>query len=462
MLEPDAQGPRLGVDGAQRHLQPIGQGRHQGALHQDREQHHDKDHRVQPVGVRYPGPQDQDAEQDRHRALEPGPEHEGPLAPAQPHRPEHQSDQHRPDHEGERHRQHQTDPPGAAVRQPTQRHRQPEQDERHDLGHAGQRRVEPLHLPLVGGALVPDQDAGDEHREETRALCHRGEPEDRHAEGQYPQRVEGGAGQGSAHRAEQHPGANHTDQDTDHHLQGEGDRDVADRAGARPGGSQQRDQQRDADRVVRPGLPLQQDPTAPGHLASTEHREHHRRIGRRHRGAEQQRDPPRQAEGGVGQHRGGPGGDEGPGDADPDRGHRCGPEPAPTDVQAAVEQDHHQRHRDHLLDGLGGHPPQARPQVRRERGTEQEQRRGRHPEPFADPVGEHCRQPDQRRQQHHQPEVGQLLLHRTTLRRSVSPPTAVRGPELRPYARSTTAPTLRCWQTRPIAQHTDTTTPIRG
>ena len=57
-----------------------------------------------------------------------------------------------------------------------------------------------------------------------------------------------------------------------------------------------RDHQRDPDRVVRAGLALEDRSRAPADLAVAEHREHHRRVGGRDRGAEDPRRRPAEVE----------------------------------------------------------------------------------------------------------------------------------------------------------------------
>ena len=60
---------------------------HRPALHDDRERHDDEDDLVDARRVRAPGRDDERAQQDRHRALEAGPQDEQALAAAQPDRP---------------------------------------------------------------------------------------------------------------------------------------------------------------------------------------------------------------------------------------------------------------------------------------------------------------------------------------------------------------------------------------
>jgi hypothetical protein len=159
-----AQAPRSGFDGAHRHAEPSRDDRHEAALDDDGERHHHDDDRVQPGRVGLPGGEQEGAEQDRDGTLEPGPQHEQPLPPAQPDREQQQADPQRADHERQQDRQRQADAPRGPAGQGVQADGEAEHDERHDLGQAGQGGVEPLDLPLVGGTGVSGEDAGDEHR----------------------------------------------------------------------------------------------------------------------------------------------------------------------------------------------------------------------------------------------------------------------------------------------------------
>ena len=96
--------------------------------------------------------------------------------------------------------------------------------------------------------------------------------------------------------------------------------------------------------IVRAGLALEDRPRAAADLAVAEHREHHRRIGRRERRAEDERRRPVEAEQDVREARRSraavPNVPSTPSDA---IGTSAAAEAAPADVHAAVEQDHDQR-----------------------------------------------------------------------------------------------------------------------
>ena len=117
-----------------------------------------------------------------------------------------------------------------------------------------------------------------------------------------------------------------------------------------PAGAEHADHQRDAHRVVRAGLALEQRAGAAGDLAPAEDREHHRRIGRRQRGADDQRGAPVEAEDHVRAHRDPPAVTTVPATPSHDRT-GGGAHPRPTDVRAAVEQDDHQGDGDDALVG---------------------------------------------------------------------------------------------------------------
>ena len=251
-----------------------------------------------------------------------------------------------------------------------QPHGEPEHGERDDLRQAGERGVEPLDLPLVGGGLVAEDDAGHQDREEPGPLGDGGDAEDHEHAGQHPGRVEPLAWQRHpAHEREQRQPARHPDGHPDGHLQRElGHHVPGDGAGAAVR-RQQRGEQRDPDRVVGARLALEQHPGPAGDLPPAEHGEHHGRVGGRHRRPHEQRQVPAHARDVVRGHRGARGGDERSGDPGPDDGGGGGAEPAPADVHAAVEQDDRQRHGDDVLDRGGG----------------QHRARGRH-----DPCGHSC------------------------------------------------------------------------
>ena len=105
------------------------------------------------------------------------------------------------------------------------------------------------------------------------------------------------------------------------------------------------DHQRDPDRVVRARLALEDRPDAAADLAPAEHREHHRRVGRRERGAEDARGRPAEVEQRSARRRAISAGRRER--AERRRATTIGTaeraEPAPADVHPAVEEDHDQR-----------------------------------------------------------------------------------------------------------------------
>ena len=86
LAEPDAERPGLGIDGPQRDAQPAREGGHQAALNGHREAHDHEDDLVGLRGARRPGIGDHRAKQDRHGALEAGPQEERPLVARKPDR----------------------------------------------------------------------------------------------------------------------------------------------------------------------------------------------------------------------------------------------------------------------------------------------------------------------------------------------------------------------------------------
>ena len=167
-----------------------------------------------------------------------------------------------------------------------------------------------------------------------------------------PQRVQAFARQrDTPHEPQQGSPADEAKSRAHAHLEYELTRDLRERTAAERSGGQQAHQQGDADRVVRPGLALQNRRGAAGYLALSQDGEHDGGVGRRDGCADQQRDVPAETEpevrhGGDGRRR-----QEGPGDPHHDDGSGGGPKSPPADVHAAVEQDAQQRHGDDAFDG---------------------------------------------------------------------------------------------------------------
>ena len=99
--QPQPDRPGLDLGGGHRDLQPAGDGWYRAALGHDGEAHRHEDDRVGASRPGRAGVHDRRAQQDRHRALEAGPQGEQPLGWPQPHRPQQQAGQQRPDDEGQ-------------------------------------------------------------------------------------------------------------------------------------------------------------------------------------------------------------------------------------------------------------------------------------------------------------------------------------------------------------------------
>ena len=142
--------------------------------------------------------------------------------------------------------------------------------------------------------------------------------------------------------------------------------------------------QRDPGGIVDAGLALEGRAGAAGDLAPAEHREHHRRIGRRECGADDARQRPAEPERVVREDGQEAGGRKRPEHAQ--REDRAGrrTESPPADVDAAVEQDHDQRDNRDPLHGQDRHRlVHLRPEIRDDRRRDQEDRRRRHGDPSA-------------------------------------------------------------------------------
>ena len=90
--------------------------------------------------------------------------------------------------------------------------------------------------------------------------------------------------------------AGHSERPADRHLRRELGHAAEHRVNAGRVCAEQRHHQRDADRIVGAGLPLQQHAGPAADLTAAEHGEDHGRIGWRERGTEQQRLGPAQTE----------------------------------------------------------------------------------------------------------------------------------------------------------------------
>jgi len=104
----------------------------------------------------------QAAEQQGHRSLQPGPEDKATLAAGQVEGQQAHADEDRAHDECERRTDQQSRCPYLDLSEASQVDGQAQRQEGHDLAQAGQRGVEPFDLALVGGSGVPEQKAGDE------------------------------------------------------------------------------------------------------------------------------------------------------------------------------------------------------------------------------------------------------------------------------------------------------------
>ena len=206
---------------------------------------------------------------------------------------------------------------------------------------------------------------------------------------QGPQRVQRLAGQHHpSHRPRQARTSSGAHRKPDKHLEREL---AAGGPGRRPpgrcAGGQQRRHQGDANRVIGPRLPLQEQPGTPSDIPPTEHREDHRRIRRRQRGPQQQRNPPIKSEHQVSGRGQRPGCDQGSGNTQPRDRRGLPPEAVKPDSHAAVEEDQHQRHGHDALHLFDRGPAEPGEPVGRQSRPDQEHRGSGHPEPPADRAG---------------------------------------------------------------------------
>ena len=235
-------------------------------------------------------PERERGEQDRHRALEPAPGDERALAVPQPRR-----QQQRPRRRAGRitnastrreqqARRASTSPPSAEIEIVS-----PSATKTTISASDESASWKTSLSGLERRADVADEQAGDEDGEEARAAGDGGDAVDHARAGERAQRVEAGARQrerASARRASSSPPATPTASPIA--ICTENSRTTIQ---ALPPGCvgelDHPDHQRDPDRVVRARLALEDRPRAAADLAVAEHREHHRRVGRRDGGAEQ-------------------------------------------------------------------------------------------------------------------------------------------------------------------------------
>ena len=237
---------------------------------------------------------------------------------------------------------------------------------------------------------VADQDPGDEYGQEAGAVDERGRAVDHTGGGDDPQRVERGRGQRHApHQRQQQRRAGHTDRDAAGHLDDELLDDRPEGAVVARRELDHPDHQRDPDRVVRPGLALQDRPRPAVDLAAAENRERDRWIGRGKRRSEHPARDPGEVEQDVRGERDQRGRGERPQDPEREDRHGRTAEAAPADVEAAFEEDHDQRDDADPLDGDEGDlVADPRHEFGDRRRSDEEERGARDRQPFRDRAAE--------------------------------------------------------------------------
>ena len=221
------------------------------------------------------------------------------------------------------------------------------------------------------------------NRQEPGAVRNGGRPVDEPGEREHPDRVEARRREGEL--AEHLPlgeTADDPERKADAHLEDERLDDDPERRARFRRELDHPDHQRDPNRVVRAGLPLEERPHAAADRAVAENGEHHRRVGRGDRRAEQAAHDPAETERPVAEERDQPGGGERAGRAERATGRATVRKSAQADRRAPVEQDHDQRDRPDPL-----HRPcrqrERRRGVRSDCCGDEEQRRGGHGDPGA-------------------------------------------------------------------------------
>jgi hypothetical protein len=147
------------------------------ALHEHRREHDDEDELVDPArGWDAPLHRER-GEQDRDRAFQSSPDDEHALAVAEARRREQGPDDERPHDERDHSCEEEPVAPDSGVER-RERDREAEHAEDDDLGERGEGLLEDADLVAVGGPDVADEEPGDEHGEEARAVGDRGDAVD--------------------------------------------------------------------------------------------------------------------------------------------------------------------------------------------------------------------------------------------------------------------------------------------
>ncbi len=246
--------------------------------------------------------------------------------------------------------------------------------------------MERLDLSLAGSRDVAEEDARDEHGEEARPVCDRGEPVDDSGSGQHADGVQRRAREPNPphHGQEQHRAGN-ANGEPDRHFDDELLDHDRERAALLGGELDHPDHQRDTDRVVGAGFALEDRSRPTADLATAEHGERDRWIRRSDRRADQSGHDPREAEEIVPDERDETRGGERADDAENEDRSGGAPKAADADVESAVEEDDDERDDADALDGLDGQGVAQRFHGRGEeaRGDEEERGVGER-----DPVGD--------------------------------------------------------------------------
>ena len=210
-------------------------------------------------------------------------------------------------------------------------------------------------------------------------------------------------------REQQEVRADDPDRETDGHLE----RELADDRPERPVRGRREldhaDHERDADRIVRARLTLEDRAGAPADLAPPEHGEHDGGVGGGERGAEQAGERPREAEQPVPREREQPRGGERSDDAQPEDRPDRGAQASPADPRAAVEEDHDERGCRDPLDRQRRDVSQSGKRIREQGRGHKEQRRPGHAEPLAHAARGDCEGEARGDEEHKNSEVVRLV-----------------------------------------------------
>ena len=260
--------------------------------------------------------------------------------------------------------------------------------------------MEPDDRGIGPGRAVRHHQAGDVDREQPAAVHDRGQAVDQGGARHDEERVQPAGHRDAVQHRDEREAADQAEGGPDGALPPELEREAPARhLGAGQDELGQHDHQEDRDRVVGAGFDLERgvDPGMQAKPAGPQQEEHRRRVRGRDDRAEQQRLDRLEVEHRPGRRAGDRGGDEHADGGEQQRGREHAAEDREPCPQAAVEEDHRERHRAHEVGGaVVVEDDPARPVLAREHADDQEDEQQRRAEAGGDQAGEDA-EDDERR-----------------------------------------------------------------